>query len=132
LELVGIAPTTCRILRETGVDSIDALANLDPASSAGEAVRRAPGFDSDLDQLVALARARRSTLPRGADDPPEFQVRSLPHAGQGQLPLHEMHGQRLVRVYLEVDYDYTENRVGALAAHITSSSGQLSTPFGDD
>ncbi len=132
LELVGIAPTTCRILRGAGVDSIDALANLDSASLAGEAVRRSPGFDSDLDQLVALASARRSTLPRGDGDPPEYQVQSLPHAGQGQMPLHDMNGQRLVRVYLEVDYDYTENRVGALTAHVTNSAGQLRTPFGDD
>jgi hypothetical protein len=132
LELIGIAPTTCRILRATGVDSIDALAGLDPASSVGEAVRRAPGFDADLGQLVALAGARRSTLARGEDDPPEYQVQSLPHSGQGQLPLHEMQGQRLVRVYLEVNYDYTENRVGALAAHVTNSAGQLRTPFGDD
>ncbi|HWK49298.1 MAG TPA: AAA domain-containing protein, partial [Steroidobacter sp.] len=132
LELVGIAPTTCRILRRTGVDGIDALASLDPTSPAGEAVRRAPGFDMDLQQLVALASARRSTLPRGVDDPPDYQVQSLPHTGQGQLPLHEMRGQRLVRVYLEVDYDYTENRVGALAAHVTNSASQLRTPFGDD
>jgi hypothetical protein len=132
LELVGIAPTTCRILRATGVANIDALAGLDPASPAGEAVRHAPGFDTDLNQLVALASARRSTLPRGAEDPPEYQVQSLPHSGQGQLPLHEMQGQRLVRVYMEVDYDYTENRVGALAAHVTNSAGQLRTPFGDD
>lgn len=132
LELVGIAPTTCRILRDTGVDTLDALADLDPASSEGETVRRAPGFDADLQQLVALASARRSTLPRGADDPLEYQVRSLPHTGQGQLPNHEMNGQRLVRVYLEVNYDYTENRVGALVAHVTNSAGQLRTPFGAD
>lgn len=132
LELVGIAPTLCRILRSTGVGDIDALADLDPASPAGEAVRRAPGFDADLPQLVALASARRSTLPRGPSDPPEYQVQGLPHSGQGQLPRHEMDGQRLVRVYLEVDYDYTENRVGALVAHVTNSEGQLRTPFDED
>ncbi|MGO8102401.1 AAA domain-containing protein [Rhizobium leguminosarum] len=132
LELVGLAPTTCRILRSIGVASIDDLADLDPASAQGEAVRRAPGFDVDLQQVVALAKARRSTLPRGADEPPEYQVHSLPHSGQGQLPMHEMHGQRLVRIYMEVDYDYTENRIGALAAHVTNSAGQLRTPFGED
>lgn len=132
LELVGIAPTTCRILRATGVTNLDALADLDPASAEGEAVRRAPGFDADLQQLVVLASARRSTLPRGADDPREYQVQVLPHSGQGQLPRHEMNGQRLVRVYLEVDYDYTENRVGALAAHVTNSDRQLRTQFGED
>lgn len=35
LELVGIAPTTSRILRSTGIATIDALADLDPASGAG-------------------------------------------------------------------------------------------------
>ncbi|MGO6664820.1 AAA domain-containing protein [Rhizobium ruizarguesonis] len=132
LELLGIAPTTCRILRLAGVESLDALADLVPDSVLGDAVRRAPGFDADLGQLVALASARRSTLPRGTDDPPEFQVQPLPHAGQGQLPNHHMGFQRLVRVYLEVNYDYTENRIGALAAHVTSSDGFLQTPFGDD
>ena len=37
-----------------------------------------------------------------------------------------------MRIYLEVNYDYTENRVGGLAAHVTNSAGQLRTAFGDD
>jgi len=57
---------------------------------------------------------------------------ALPNAGQGQLPEHEMAGQRLVRVYLQVDYDYAENRIGALAAHVTTSDHQLLTPFETD
>ncbi|WP_158295271.1 bifunctional RecB family nuclease/DEAD/DEAH box helicase [Pseudomonas rhizoryzae] len=132
LELVGIAPTTCRILRTAGVANLDALADLDPSSPEGELVRRAAGFDADLDQLVALASARRSTLPQYLGNTPEFQVQPLPHSGQGQLPNHVINGQRLVRIYLEVDYDYTENRIGALVAHVTSSEWLLRTPFGDD
>ena len=132
LELVGIAPTTSRALREAGVPDIDALATLDPASPAGVAIRQAAGFDGDLGQLVALAAARRATLPREADERAGYVVGSLPHAGHGQLPPHEIDGRRLVRIYMEVDYDYTENRVGALAAHVTASGWQLRTPFGDD
>nr|WP_238401635.1 AAA domain-containing protein [Altererythrobacter sp. C41] len=132
LELVGLAPTTCRILRSSGIGTIDDLAALDPASPSGEQVRSAPGFDVDLQQVVALAKARQSTLPQVGDEPREYQVQSLPHSGQGQLPLHTMGGQRLVRIYLEVDYDYTENRIGALAAHVTNSAGNVRTPFGDD
>jgi len=132
LELVGIAPTTCKILRSVGVPTVDSLADLDPASPAGERVRRAPGFDADLNQLIALASARRSTLPRSDDDPRDYQVQSLPHSGQGQLPRHDMNGRRLVRVYMEVNYDYTENRVGALAAHVTNSARQIRTPWGAD
>lgn len=129
LELTGLPPTTCRILRQTGFETIDALAALDPQSPAGQAVRHAHGFDANLAQLVATAAARRSTLPRGEGDPDNFQVVSLPHSGAGQLPRHEMQGQRLVRVYLQVDYDYTENRVGALSAHVTASSWMLETRF---
>lgn len=132
LELVGIAPNICRVLRDAGVPGIDALADLDPTSPIADGIRRAAGFDKDLDQLIALASARRSTLPRADEDPPEYQVQSLPHSGRGQLPPHEMMGQRLVRIYLEVNYDYTENRIGALAAHVTSSDGQVRAPFGED
>jgi hypothetical protein len=127
--MIGVPPTTCRVLRAAGIGDIDVLAALDTASPAGEAIKQAVGFDENLPQLIALAAARRSTLPRGDGDPDNFQVRPLPHAGQGQLPHHETHGQRLVRVYLQVDYDYTENRVGALAAHVTTSNFELHTPF---
>lgn len=132
LELLGIAPTMSRLIRGAGIGTIDDLADLDVASPLADQLRGSPGFDIDLGQLVAVASARRSTLPRGLGDPFDYQVQSLPHSGQGQLPEHRMGGQRLVRVYLEVDYDYTENRVGALAAHVTSSDWQLRTPFGDD
>ena len=53
----------------------------------------------------------------------------LPYRGQGQLPEHIIKGERLIRVYLSVDYDYVENRIGALAAHVTKSEGQLHTSF---
>lgn len=129
LELTGLPPTTCRILRQAGVSTIDDLAALDPQSQAGQEVRQVPGFDANLAQLVATAAARRSTLPRGNGDPDNFQVVSLPHSGPGQLPLHEMAGQRLVRVYLQVDYDYTENRIGALSAHVTASDWMLEPRF---
>jgi len=129
LELTGIPPTTCRVLREHGVATIDALAALDPASPAAAEIKQSGAFDNNLPQLIALAAARTSTLPRGEGDPDNYQVQNLPHAGAGQLPLHVMGAQRLVRVYLQVDYDYSENRIGALSAHITNSEFELHTPF---
>lgn len=129
LELIGAAPTTCRVLRNHGITTIDNLASLDPNSPQALAIKQADGFDNNLPQMIALAAARRSTLPRGEGDPDNHQVQALPHAGVGQLPLHEIHGQRLVRVYLQVDYDYAENRVGALSAHVTTSEFELHTPF---
>lgn len=129
LELIGIAPTVARLLRNAGVATIDDLAALDLDSPTARTIKQAEGFDANLPQLVALASARRSTLPRGHGDPDNYQVRALPHSGQGQLPMHEIGGQRLVRVYLQVDYDYSENRIGALAAHVTTSEFELHTPF---
>jgi hypothetical protein len=132
LELIGISPATCRALRAADVSTIDDLAHLDLGSPIAARVKQTEGFDENLGQLVALAAARRSTLPRGDDDPDNYQVRALPHAGPGQLPEHVMGGQRLVRVYLSVDYDYSENRIGAIAAHVTASDHEIYTPFERD
>ena len=132
LELIGISPATARAIRAAGVPTIDHLARVDPASQAATRIKQTEGFDENLGQLIALASARRSTLPRGDGDPDQYQVRSLPNAGVGQLPQHVMAGQRLVRVYLCVDYDYSQNRIGALAAHVTNSEFEIHTPFGRD
>lgn len=132
LELIGIAPSTCRAIRAAGLPTLDALADLDPTLPVGTQIKQTEGFDENLAQLVALASARRSTLPRGANDPDGYQVQALPNSGAGQLPQHEIDGQRLVRVYLSVDYDYSENRVGAIAAHVTASDHQVHTPFERD
>jgi hypothetical protein len=40
-----------------------------------------------------------------------------------------MGGVPLLRVYLVVDYDYTENRIGALSAHVTHGPGRIHTAF---
>lgn len=129
LELVGLAPGHGRTLRGLGVTSLDDLAEIDPAGDVAATIRRADGFDVDLGHLIALAKARRATLPGGDGSPDDYPVQSLPHSGSGQLPPHEIAGSALVRVYLQVDYDYTQNRIGALAAHITASDYQLHTPF---
>ena len=132
LELIGISPATCRAIRAAGVLTIDDLAQVEPNSDIATRIKQTDGFDENLGQLIALAGARRSTLPRGEDDPDNYQVRALPNTGSGQLPPHVMQDQRLVRVYLAVDYDYSENRVGAIAAHVTASDHEIHTPFERD
>ncbi|EKS34237.1 AAA domain-containing protein [Afipia broomeae] len=129
LELIGLSPSTCRAIRAAGISNLDELARLQVTDDAAIRIRQAEGFDRNLEQLIALASARRSTLPRGDEDPDNFQVRPLANSGAGQLPLHEIDGRRLVRVYLSVDYDYSENRVGAIAAHVTTSDFEVHTPF---
>lgn len=125
LELLGIEPSTASALRGAGIADVDGLADLDLEGTQARALRRTPGFTESLARLRERARARRSTLPHGDQSPDEYEVHALPGAGQGQLPEHERDGDRLVRIYLAVDYDYTENRVGALSAHITRSAHEL-------
>lgn len=129
LQLVGLEPSAVRTLRAAGVHTIDDLAALDLGGPEAARAREAPGFTENLAVLRRKASAQRSTLPGGRENPDSFQVEALPNAGQGQLPLHEDCGQRLVRVYLSVEYDYTENRVGALSAHVTTSDGRIHTGY---
>jgi len=53
------------------------------------------------------------------------------HSGPGLLPAHEHGGLRLVRVFLDVEYDYIEDRLVGLAAHVTDSEMSLKTPMSD-
>jgi hypothetical protein len=131
LELLSLEPSVVRILRDAGITTIDELAELDLAGAQAQAVRENPAFSQNLERLHAKARSRRRTLPEGDVDPESYEVNSLPLAnGQtSQLPVHEQEGFRLVRVYLSVYYDYTENRIGGLAAHVTTSSSQIHTGF---
>lgn len=129
LELLGIEPSLVRVLRDAGISSLDDLVNLDLMGAQASQIREVPGFTASLDVLHQKARARRRTLPGGDTDPDTYEVESLPHFIQGQLPEHEIDGHRLVRVYLAVDYDYVENRIAALSAHVTTSDGQIHTGF---
>ena len=45
----------------------------------------------------------------------------IPNTGVGHLPPHEANGVKLLRVYLAVDYDYTENRVMLLISYAPTS-----------
>lgn len=129
LELLSIAPSAARALRNAGVTTLDDLAQLDLASDDARRVREDPGFSENLDQLRLKARSRVRTLPGGDTDPDSYEVEALPNAGAGQLPQHVVGGAPLVRVYLSVDYDYAENRIGALSAHVTCSDRELHTGF---
>ncbi|MDW8209061.1 MAG: AAA domain-containing protein [Chloroherpetonaceae bacterium] len=129
VELLGIDATAARILRSVGAGTIDALAHLDLEGPQAQQVRTDPGFTESLDVLKVKAQARLSTLPGGSSTPEALQVKPLPHSGKGQLPEHVQRGRRLVRVFVTVGFDYAENRLGALAAHITRSDGILTTRF---
>ncbi len=132
-ELIGIDPVTARLLRTAGLDTLDQLANPPLFDPRVEALARDPGFVESLDVLRVRARARLHTLPvlPGTRPVGGSGVEPVPNTGVGHLPPHDANGNRLLRVYLAVDYDYTENRIGALAAHVTRGPGRLDTPFTD-
>jgi hypothetical protein len=115
--VVGQFDWVVAALRAAGVTTIDELAELDREGDVARQVRADPGFADDLDALIVTAATRRTTLPsleERPDGPAAYAVTPLPGNVSGQLPPHEFNGERLIRVYLNVDYDYTENRVGAL------------------
>ncbi|MCT8337611.1 hypothetical protein FKB36_08975 [Methanoculleus sp. Afa-1] len=129
IELISANASIVRVLRRNGINSIDDLAQLDADSPVAQCIRADPGFNENLDHLINKARVRRKTLPGGEEDPETFPVWSYGYHIQSQLPEHDQNGTRLIRVYLAVEYDYAENRLLALAAHVTRSDGQVHTPI---
>ena len=126
LELLGIDQSVVRILRAAEVQRLDDLADLDPSSDVAKRLRSTVGFNADLDDLITRAKARRSTLSEKRDG--DWGVMSKRHPGPGLLPNHEdPSGNCLVRVFLDVEYDYIEDRVVGLAAHVTDSDTLLLT-----
>lgn len=129
LELIGVEPSTARVLRANGIDDLYALEQLSLDSQQALDIRNTLGFSANLSLLQALARTRVTTLPGGPANPDDYPVTRLPWKVRSQAPAYEIDGDQLVRVYLGVHYDYVENRIGSLAAHVTISDWQLLTPF---
>jgi hypothetical protein len=129
LELLSLDPSTIGVLRHHGINDIDALAELDLAGPVAGQIGTNQSFLENLRSLQHKATARRRTLPGGDQHPDEYEVEQLPNSNFSQLPSLDSHGVPIVRVYISVDFDYAENRIGALAAHISNSDGQLQTGF---
>lgn len=123
LQLLGCDPGTVRAFAQQGIHRIDDVACLDLKGETAQKISRSPTFSSNLETLRDKARARMTMLPGHSEG---FPVQYLSGPQQSQLPEYQIGEHRLVRVYLEVDYDYTENRVGCLAAHVTTSDYRLS------
>ena len=123
LELLGMDISTARTLRDHGIHDLESLAALDVRGDQGRRIRAVPTFTDNLEKLVTRAAVRSATMPGGAG----HQVAALPGAGFGNLPTHTIDGEPLVRIFLSVDYDYTEDRIMALSAHVTNSEGVLET-----
>lgn len=129
LHLLGIEPSIIRSLNGVGIKTIDDLANLDLTGSIASSIRENHGFTENLELLKTKAKARRRTLPGGDANSDDYEVDYLRHVGESQLPTYNINGEKLIRVYLCIEYDYVENRIGALAAHITKSNASLHTGF---
>jgi hypothetical protein len=134
LELLGIDSSTVTALHKVDVKTIDDLADLDLIGTQAKSIQKDISFTENLEILKVKAETRRSTLPREHLAPGTYEVTELKYSGkvysaQSQLPEHLINGERLIRVYLSVEYDYVENRIGALAAHVTKSEGKLDPKF---
>lgn len=136
LELISIPPSTVRVIENEGIETLDELAALDLDSPEADRIRSDQSVREELSILVAQARARIQNLPEPTvpevPDVDGYPVISLQNRNQSQLPSHQQEGQPLIRVYLNVDYDYVEDRIVALAAHITNSTWYVETPFEED
>ncbi|MCP6760083.1 MAG: AAA domain-containing protein [Fischerella sp. CENA71] len=130
LELLGIDSSIVKSLHKVSINNIDDLANIDLTGNLANQIQQDISFTENLELLKLKAETRRHTLPGGDSDPESYEVQQLPnYSGQSQLPEHKINEDRLIRVYLSVEYDYVENRIGALAAHVTKSEGKLDPKF---
>ncbi|MBD2652578.1 hypothetical protein H6G45_03510 [Synechocystis sp. FACHB-383] len=130
LELLGIDSSIVKALNKVGVENLDSLAEIDLTGIQASQLQQDISFTENLELLQLKAKTRRRTLPDGDLDPETYEVTALPkYSGNSQLPEHTVNEERLIRVYLSVEYDYVENRIGALAAHVTKSEGKLDPKF---
>ncbi len=130
LQLLGIDSSIVTALHKVGVKTLDDLADIDLAGNQAAQIQQNISFTDNLELLKSKAKTRKRTLPDGDLDPDIYEVEELPrYSGQSQLPEHLINNERLIRVYLSVEYDYVENRIGALAAHVTKSEGKLDPKF---
>ncbi|MEO0898666.1 MAG: AAA domain-containing protein [Bacteroidota bacterium] len=130
IQLLGVNSTTLKILEEYGISTIDELADLDPRGQQAQEIRNHIGFSQNLGFLVKKAQARRATLPRTGDQPDgEYPVMALRYDQHTTLPAYVCQNTPLVRVYMSVDYDYVENRIVALSAHVTKSLHPIRTRY---
>ncbi|MGB3511357.1 MAG: hypothetical protein WBA93_19400 [Microcoleaceae cyanobacterium] len=130
LELLGIDSSIVNILHNAGIKTLDDLSELDLEGNQADKIQQDISFTENLELLQLKAKTRRRTLSDGNSNPDTYEVEQLPkYSAQSQLPKHIINGESLIRVYLTVEYDYVENRIGALAAHVTKSLGKLDPKY---
>lgn len=131
LELLGLGPSAIEEMKDAGpsgqgVEDIDDLANLDLTTQTAEDIRSAENVRRDLNKLKQDAEARRQNLPHSSNKN-GFEVTSVLTDSDSILPQHTIDGESLIRVYLDVSYDYVEDRIVSLAAHVTENTGWVFT-----
>lgn len=133
LELLGIDPSAIRALNAVGINNIDDLAELDLDGLQATQIYKNINFTENLELLQQKAKSRRRTLHKGNNYTKEYEVSTFSnysaHPQQTLLPCHSIDNTPLVRIFLSIEYDYVENRIAALCAHVTNSKGKLDTGF---
>ncbi|RKF31928.1 hypothetical protein BCY89_17415 [Sphingobacterium siyangense] len=132
LQLLGINPSAVRVLKSLNIKDLDGLASLAIDSDIAKKVRSNSSFSYNLNFLIKKAKARRKTLLGGDEHPDEYKVIQYQYNFNSQLPNYLINDRTpLIRIYMSVNYDYVENRLVSLAAHITKSNNQIRTEYND-
>ena len=127
IRLIGVPDSSLRALELHGIINLDQLAELDDDQIISE-IRNNDQIDEDPLRLKAKAIARRKQLP-GGNNLDGFVVEPLPMSGRSSCPEHVIDGEGLVRIFLNLDYDYVEDRVASVSAYVVRSENRISTPF---
>jgi len=133
LQLIDLKISEINTLKRDKVRSLKELAELENNPASLKSLERNRDFSSDIHEVILKAKTRFANLPMVESPPqPNYSVQPLPNASIPHVPAYTIDGVDLIRVYLSVDYDYVENRIGGLSAHIAVGDRELEIPFGDD
>jgi hypothetical protein len=129
IRLLGFVPSSVERLAQQGINTIDDLAHLSIDGAQTQQLMLEGLLPENPQTIRTRAQVRLRSLPPN-DTPIEgYAVQEIPRMSVGQLPAHDQNGEPLVRVYLNVEFDYVEHRIVALSAHITQSEGKIETTF---
>ena len=119
VELLGLPISENRALRAAGIETLDDLTELNLEKFAE--LRRNSAFKESISRLRMNAQIKTAGLLGGSG----FLVQMHESNNISALPDHLQGEERLIRVYLDVEWDPIEDRLLGVAAHVTDSDNFL-------
>lgn len=115
IELLGLSISENRALKQSGISTLDEIANMSLEKS--EELRMNPAFKSSILTLKMDAETKIAGLLGGSGYP----LQAYKNRDISTLPDHVQSESSLIRIYLDVEWDPVEDRLLGVAAHITDS-----------